>query len=77
MNTLPCRIQLQLHFEKKLIIIAEIIEYFFFKFRYANRISTGDEVLVQENDQIVPTKVINVTMFEMQGEYFFNYFHFQ
>ena len=37
--------------------------------RYSSRISIGDEVLVQENDQMVPATVINVTMFQMQGEY--------
>ena len=38
-----------------------------FNLRYADQISSGYEVLVQENDELTPAKVINVSMAIMQG----------
>ena len=35
--------------------------------RYANLISIGDEVLVQEKAELVPATVTNVSHFLMQG----------
>ena len=40
-----------------------------FSFRYADQVAIGDEVLVQENDGLTPSKVINVTSSTMQGNY--------
>ena len=36
--------------------------------RYADSVSIGDEVLVPENDQIVPVKIYNISNFLMQGK---------
>ena len=40
-----------------------------FSFRYADQVAIGDEVLVQENDDLTPSKIINVTSSTMQGNY--------
>ena len=37
--------------------------------RYADQVSAGDEVLVNEQYKITPAKAINVSSFEMQGNY--------
>ena len=36
-------------------------------FRYANNISLGEEVLVDNNDQLIPAKVGNISILFMQG----------
>ena len=36
-------------------------------FRYADHVSIGDEVLVEENDKLIPRKVVNVSGLLMQG----------
>ena len=38
-----------------------------FPFRYADQIKTGDEVLVPENDVVIPFKVIKMSSFHMKG----------
>ena len=38
-------------------------------FRYANKVSVDDEVLVQENDRMIPAKVINVSNSILAGIY--------
>ena len=45
-----------------------------FYFRYANDVSIGDVLLVQDNKNLVPAKVVDVTDLTMQGNYS-NYFH--
>ena len=36
--------------------------------------TVGDYVLVQQNDKLVPEKVIDVSKIEIQGNYFVLYF---
>ena len=43
--------------------------------RYATDVSVGDEVLVEKNDQLTPSKVINVASSMMQGKYIV-YYHY-
>ena len=38
-----------------------------FSFRYADQITIDDEVLIPENNEVNPTKVISVSSFVMQG----------
>ena len=38
-----------------------------FSVRYADQLSIGDEVLVQENNELIPVKVNNVSSVAMQG----------
>ena len=38
-----------------------------FSFRYADQITIDDEVLIPENNEVTPTKVISVSSFAMQG----------
>ena len=49
-----------------------LIKYLFklphFFFRYAHSISVGDEVIVHENYEVMPAKVINVSKPKMEGE---------
>ena len=40
-----------------------------FDFRYANQLAIGDEVLVENNDEFTPRKVLNMTHFIMQGNH--------
>ena len=40
-------------------------------FRYADEVSIGDEVLVQGNNGLTPTKVINVSKITLQGNHLF------
>ena len=42
--------------------------------RYAEKVSTGDEVLVPENNEFTPAKVINVSSLKMQGDYHLVFF---
>ena len=37
--------------------------------RYADQVSNGNEVLVQRNDYLIPTTVINVSTSKMQGRH--------
>ena len=39
----------------------------FFFYRYADLLSIDDEVLVKENDDLIPVKIINVSNSIMQG----------
>ena len=39
-------------------------------FNYAQEVSTGDEVLVKENNDILPAKVIKISSLMMQGDIF-------
>ena len=41
----------------------------FFTIRYANKVLNGDEVLIQADDELTSTKVIDVSRFQMQGTY--------
>ena len=38
------------------------------RFRYVGKVSIGDEVLVKENAELIPTKVVNVSSAMMQGK---------
>ena len=38
--------------------------------RYAEKVVTGDEVMISENNEFTAVKVINVSSSEMQGEYY-------
>ena len=40
-------------------------------FRYANQVSVGDEILVQENNKLIPDKVIKKSDFVMEGKNLF------
>ena len=40
--------------------------------RYADKISVGDELLVENKNELVPAKVINVSNNQMQGMFYFN-----
>ena len=42
-----------------------------FCFRYADRVSVGDEILVQENNELIPDKVIKKSTFVMEGKNLF------
>ena len=35
--------------------------------RYAEQLSVGNEVLVHQNKELIPAKIINVSDFTMQG----------
>ena len=37
-------------------------------FRYGNDVAIGDEVLTQENDELTPEKVSDVSTFTIQGD---------
>ena len=41
----------------------------YISFRYADLVTVGDEVLIQENFQLNPSKVVNISSFLMQGKY--------
>ena len=43
-----------------------------FTFRYADYLTVGDEVLVTENDKLIPNTVTNKSIFEMQGDHIFS-----
>ena len=49
-----------------------------FTLRYADEVSNGYEVLVQRNDYLIPTTVINVSTSKMQGihHYCFEFFFY-
>ena len=51
----------------KLFSVWELWNIYIIFFRYADQVAIGDEVLVLENDDLTPTKVINVSSFNMQG----------
>ena len=38
-------------------------------FRYADKVSIGDDVLVQRNGTLIPDQVIGLPSFKMQGKY--------
>ena len=42
-----------------------------FCFRYADQVSVGDEILVQENNELIPDKVIKKSNFVMEGKNLF------
>ena len=45
----------------------------YFHLRYADQVTNGYEVLVEQNDKLTPVKVINTVSFKMEGEHhFFN-----
>ena len=46
---------------------ALIISKYHFFCRYARHVSVGDEVLVKQNYDMTPEKIINVSSFKMQG----------
>ena len=39
-------------------------------FRYADQVSHGDEVLVNENNDLIPVKIISVSNFTLQGKHY-------
>ena len=41
-----------------------------YQFRYADQVSVGDEVLVDENDYLAPVEVISVSSIKMQSNHF-------
>ena len=43
-----------------------------YSFRYSNQVSIGDEVLVQENDELIPSKVITVSTLPLQGNNYYD-----
>ena len=47
------------------------IKHIIFFFRYADQVSIGYEVLVEENDQLTPTKVTHVVALTIQGNYIY------
>ena len=53
------------------LVNKQSIYFDLFSFRYANKVSIGDEVLIQRNDEMTATKVINITKSLMQGKYYF------
>ena len=44
------------------------LQYFNSNFSYADLVSVGDEVLVQGNSDILPTRVINVSNIMFEGD---------
>ena len=58
---------------KKLSIYLFISCYF----RYANDVSVGDELLVQGNEKLIPTKVVDITDLIMQGNYSHYFYNFE
>ena len=45
-----------------------------FSVRFADQVSISDELLVQENNELVPAKVINISSLIMKGEHWFYLF---
>ena len=41
----------------------------YLSFRYADKVSIGDVVLVHRNGTLIPDKVIGLSSFKMQGKY--------
>ena len=41
--------------------------YHMLSFRYADQVSVGDEVIILQNDKIIPAKVIHVSNLVLQG----------
>ena len=39
-------------------------------FRNADALTVGDEVLVHENDQLLPERIADISSFTMQGKYY-------
>ena len=52
------------------MINEQSIYTWFVSFRYANKVSLGDEVLIHRNGEMTTTKVINITKTLMQGKYY-------
>ena len=72
-NPFQSQISKFLYFEISLKCIKHVAVHLFI-FRYADRVSVGDEILAQVNDEMVPTKVINVSNLILQGDCLFNSF---
>ena len=51
------------------------LQYFNSNFSYADLVSVGDEVLVQGNKDILPTRVINVSNIMLQGDHWLFFEH--
>ena len=54
------------------ILYKLIIENYIYFFRYAEQIVVGCDVLILANDNLVPTKVIKLSSFNMQGNHTFD-----
>ena len=39
--------------------------------RYAAHVSIGNEVLILENDHLTPSKVVNISILSLQGDFLF------
>ena len=48
----------------------KVYNFLFVSFRYANKVSIVDEVLIQRNGEMTTTKVTNITKTVMQGKYY-------
>ena len=57
------------------IVLIPNLKIIVFHFSYANEVSIGDEVLVNENDQLSPAKVIDISTSKMQGDIQIFYSH--
>ena len=53
------------------ILTSSIILFKYLILRYAEQLSIDDEVLVNENNTLTPTKVINTTSLMMEGNYYY------
>ena len=51
------------------------LQYFNSNFSYSDLVSVGDEVLVQGNNDILPTRVINVSNIMLQGDHWLFFEH--
>ena len=60
-RTLFTECLLMVNFKENITIIILI--------RYADQVSIGDDVLVQEKDELTPAKVAQVSMVKAQGTY--------
>ena len=58
----------------KILNIQLKIPVFSVFFRNADQLTIGDELLVQGNNELVPTKVISVSNLIMQGNYVIRFF---
>ena len=64
---------------QRIVTVLELIFHLYieiFIFRHAVHVSIDDEVLVNENDILVPTKVLNVSNTIMEGDYYYYYCHY-
>ena len=56
---------------KRLLFLLWIKQNGIYYYRYADQVSVGDEILVQNNNELIPDKVIEESKFVMEGKNLF------